>query len=78
MTRMLPLPGIEPCALRRVVWVVWGQSLTDGSKECGSCICRVKVFFNYVTLKIDTPHCVEILVISYQSTQTNRTEDSNV
>lgn len=77
MTRTVRLAGTEPCTLRRVVWVVRGQRLTDGSKECGSFIYRVKVFFNYVTLKKDTPRSFEMLVISYQSTRTNRPEDSN-
>ena len=79
MTCTVRLAGIEPCTLRRVVWVVRGQRLTDGWKKCGSFIYnRVKVFFNYVTLKKDTPRSVEILIISYQSTRTNRPEDSNV
>ena len=76
MTRMVHLAVIGPCTLRRVVWLFRGQRLTDGSKECVSFIYRVKVF-NYVTLKTDTPRSVEILLISYQSTQTNRPEDSN-
>jgi hypothetical protein len=63
MTCTVRLAGIEPCTLRRVVR---GQRLTDGSKKCGSFIYRVKVFFNYVTLKKDTPRSVEILVISSQ------------
>lgn len=75
--RMVHLAGIEPCTLRRVAWVVRDQRLTDGSKECGSFIHRAKVFFSYVTLKKDTPRSVEILVISYQSTRTNRPENSN-
>jgi hypothetical protein len=77
MTRMVCLAGIETCTLRRVVYVVRGQRLTDGSNECGSFIYRVKVFFNYVTLKKDAPRSAELLVISYQSTRTNRPEDSN-
>ena len=75
--RMVHLAGIEPCTLRRVAWVVRDQRLTDGSKECGSFIHRAKVFFSYVTLKKDTLRSVEILVISYQSTRTNRPENSN-